>query len=312
MHRFCNIFIESIIQTRPSIIYTTKSAPVDDLWRKEIFPEYKSTFVQSNQYPIYADNCQLLDELQDQFPIMHQMTSPKNEAGDIASSIIKSYTNHNDEIYLLSDSKKSQQVLSYNDYQNDEQRNINYMKTTRQDDDEEDHELNFKFIQTSNNLFELSSNTLIPDYFAFVGISTDNISGIKGIGKKRALQLLQFGDIEYLLNNDEWKQKITAKTVRKAMEDDTNRDKLRLFKKLIPFKDNIEFDKILMEQMPELADEYFDINDTLSLLNMIKPFAEKWRLNAILWRQRNLEYQHKKAQMTEMSEQMQAMEAMRQ
>ena len=65
-----------------------------------------------------------------------------------------------------------------------------------------------------------------------------------------------------------------------------------------------------MEQMPDLPDEYFDIHDTLSLLDMIKPMAEKWKLNAILWRQRNHEYQHKRAQnqMSAMSQQMQSMQ----
>ena len=69
--------------------------------------------MESNGYPIYMDNWHLLDELQDQLPIINQMKCPqnKNEAGDIAASIIKTHTNSTDEIYLLSDTKKFQQIL---------------------------------------------------------------------------------------------------------------------------------------------------------------------------------------------------------
>eukprot|EP01084_Bolivina_argentea_P316735 549102_1 len=111
--RFCNVLIESIIRTQPSIIYTTASSPFDNLWRRKLYNNYQLSFVQSSQYPYYINNINILDELALHIPIINHIKCPlqSNESGDLASSIINKYTSNNDKIFLLAQPKKKRSEL---------------------------------------------------------------------------------------------------------------------------------------------------------------------------------------------------------
>ena len=109
--------IESIIRTRPSIIYTTTSPPFDKLWRRQLFPEYQLDFLASSYYPLYRENKDLLDEFSENFEMINHIKCPSesNESGDIISSIIEQYTDKNDEVFMLTQPKKFEQLLALND-----------------------------------------------------------------------------------------------------------------------------------------------------------------------------------------------------
>ncbi|SHK40154.1 5'-3' exonuclease [Thermocrinis minervae] len=59
---------------------------------------------------------------------------------------------------------------------------------------------------------------LIPDYLALVGDKTDNVEGIKGIGPKGALKLLEtFGSVENILQNWEKFQRLYPQADREKL-----------------------------------------------------------------------------------------------
>ena len=78
----------------------------------------------------------------------------------------------------------------------------------------------------------------VTDYLALLGDSSDNVPGVKGIGEKGAVQLLQeFGDLETLLARaDEVKQKRS----REALQ--TQADSARLSKRLVTIKLDVPVD----------------------------------------------------------------------
>ena len=78
----------------------------------------------------------------------------------------------------------------------------------------------------------------VTDYLALLGDSSDNVPGVKGIGEKGAVQLLQeFGDIETLIARaDEVKQKRS----REALQ--TQADSARLSKRLVTIKLDVPVD----------------------------------------------------------------------
>ena len=78
----------------------------------------------------------------------------------------------------------------------------------------------------------------VTDYLALLGDSSDNVPGVKGIGEKGAVQLLQeFGDLETLIARaDEVKQKRS----REALQ--TQAESARLSKRLVTIKLDVPVD----------------------------------------------------------------------
>ncbi len=78
----------------------------------------------------------------------------------------------------------------------------------------------------------------VTDYLALLGDASDNVPGVKGIGEKGAVQLLQeFGDLETLIARaDEVKQKRS----REALQ--TQADSARLSKRLVTIKLDVPVD----------------------------------------------------------------------
>jgi DNA polymerase-1 len=80
----------------------------------------------------------------------------------------------------------------------------------------------------------------VVDYLALVGDSSDNVPGVKGIGEKGAVQLLQeFGDLDTLLARA---GEVTAKRAREALQ--AQADNARLSRELVTIRTDVpvEFD----------------------------------------------------------------------
>ncbi len=78
----------------------------------------------------------------------------------------------------------------------------------------------------------------VTDYLALLGDSSDNVPGVKGIGEKGAVQLLQqFGDIETLIARAD---EVTQKRSREALQ--TQAESARLSKRLVTIKLDVPVD----------------------------------------------------------------------
>ena len=98
------------------------------------------------------------------------------------------------------------------------------------------------------------SPTLLTDYFALVGDSSDNIPGVPGIGDKTARDLVQqYGTVEEILAHAAELQK---KRPREALLDPENAARARLSKELVTIRDDLpvqlELER-LRAQPPDVA-----------------------------------------------------------
>jgi DNA polymerase I len=88
----------------------------------------------------------------------------------------------------------------------------------------------------------------VVDYLGLIGDSSDNIPGVKGIGPKTAIQLIeQFGTIEEILANAE---RVTAKRPREALQG--NPEMALLSKRLVTIHDDLpialDLEKLRIEE----------------------------------------------------------------
>lgn len=85
----------------------------------------------------------------------------------------------------------------------------------------------------------------IIDLFAFLGDSSDNVPGVKGIGQKGAMKLLtQFDTMEEVFDNLD---KIKAKRAKTMLEKEGSKDSAKLSKQLVKIKTDIDLDINLEE-----------------------------------------------------------------
>jgi DNA polymerase-1 len=88
------------------------------------------------------------------------------------------------------------------------------------------------------------------DYLALVGDSSDNVPGVKGVGPKTAVPLLQqFGDVEGLLANT---ATIEKKAWRNKFEAEGAADSARLSKRLVTIQTSMNLPP-LRSKIPELV-----------------------------------------------------------
>ncbi|MBV6421725.1 MAG: DNA polymerase I [Ignavibacteriaceae bacterium] len=106
------------------------------------------------------------------------------------------------------------------------------------------------------------------DYLALVGDSSDNVPGVKGIGEKTALPLIQqFGTLENIYKN---LNKIEKESVRKKLEE--NKDNAFLSKELVTINCNVpmEFD---FEKAKFENPDFDKLRDLFIELELKNPYA---------------------------------------
>lgn len=152
--------------------------------RHEKFEDYKGTRVDAPE------------ELKEQFPYMEEYLEAAGvycyreesyEADDIIGYITEHYKNQFDKVTIYSNDQDLMQLIDDNVYQLISKKGLSEVE-----------------ILDKKGLFEkmkLAPNQ-VPDYKGLVGDSSDNIPGIKGIGKKTAQKLLnQYENIENIIQN---------------------------------------------------------------------------------------------------------------
>ncbi|MEW6607588.1 MAG: DNA polymerase I [bacterium] len=171
---------------------------------KEEKPEYLAVVFDSKvptfrhkKYPEYkAQRQKMPGEMQSQMSLIMEVISAFNipifakdeyEADDIIGTIAKRYENEVDEIVVVSGDKDILQIVDDK---------IKVLATKKGLSETVLYD-----VQGVNEKFGVQPHNII-DLLGLSGDTSDNIPGIKGVGEKTAVKLIQqFGDIENLLNN---------------------------------------------------------------------------------------------------------------
>lgn len=188
---FCRMIKKLIKVFNPSnmvLVWDSKGTTA----RKEIYSEYKAgrqappsdLFTQKDLIVKFADLIEL-----------PQSSMQGVEADDIINSITQDYKNKGYEVVIVASDKDMYQLLETNVFVYDP----------------------FKEELTDVQLFEQKMGFPVyklPFYFSLLGDASDNIPGVKGIGKAGALQLVQqFESLEDLYNNIDQVSKERTKKV---------------------------------------------------------------------------------------------------
>jgi DNA polymerase-1 len=170
-----NMIHRLLTSTNPTAVVVAKDSKKS--LRKDFYPQYKE------------NRSRMPDDLLKQVALIHTMLDLMNlksievvgyEADDIINSLAKNLTNDFDEIYIASGDKDLMQLV------NTKVKCIDTMKDKTYGSEE-----------VLDKLGVLPHQ--IVDFLALVGDSSDNIPGVKGIGEKTAIKLInQFGSIDSL------------------------------------------------------------------------------------------------------------------
>jgi DNA polymerase-1 len=189
-------------------------------FRHEAYPEYKA-----NRKP-------MPDELRMQLPwvdtliegfAVPRLETPGYEADDIMGTLAKKAANKGIETRIITRDKDLRQIL-------DEHISIFETKNGRSYGPKEfEKEFGFR-------------PELFADYLAIMGDSSDNIPGVKGIGKKTAQELVsEFGNIESIYTNREKIKKTRTRTlIENGIEAARESKKLILLELETPLKESLK------------------------------------------------------------------------
>lgn len=195
-----------MLKERDNIIIVAVFDSPQPTKRHEIYDKYKAN------RPIMPDDLivqiPVIKDIIDALGI-HRIEMPGYEADDILGSLAKKYANEGHEVSILSGDKDLLQLVD------DRVRIYDYMKDALIDKK--------KVIETYGVEPEM-----IPDIMALTGDSIDNIPGVKGIGEKKAKELISMaGSVEALLTNPDI---INNNRIRRLISE--NADVIRLSKRL--------------------------------------------------------------------------------
>jgi len=190
-----------------------------------VFDAAKKSF-RNNIYPEYKANRPPMDEeLAVQIPYIKKLVNAFNipviveedvEADDVIATLTNLFGDKFD-IVIISSDKDLMQLLSSNVIMWDTLKNVKYSPESVKDK------------------FGVKKDFII-DYLSLVGDSSDNIPGVKGIGPKTAVKLIEkFGTIENIYENLE---NISHKKTRQLLE--AGKDNAFLSKSLVRLKNNLK------------------------------------------------------------------------
>lgn len=146
------------------------------------------------------------------------------EADDIIASLTKKFNGLNINVFILSGDKDLFQLINNN---------------TSIYDGKKQKLFNIDNIVDSKGV----SPEKIKDFLTILGDTADNISGIEACGEKTAIKLLENNTLDELIENPDLIEDIVGirgkNTIIAYIKD--NREKIKLSKKLISLKDDMEF-----------------------------------------------------------------------
>ena len=211
IYGFTNMLMK-IMEETPDYIAVVFDAAKKS-FRNELYPEYKA-----NRPPM--DN-----DLVVQIPFIKKTVEAFNlpvividnvEADDVIATIVNKFKDDFDVVIISSD-KDLMQLISDNVIMWDTLKNIKYT------------------VNNVDDKFGVKKDYII-DYLSLVGDASDNIPGVKGIGPKTAVKLInRFGTVENIYKNIE---NVTGKKLKTLLEN--GKENAFLSKTLIRLKNNVE------------------------------------------------------------------------
>src|SRR3990172_7458302 len=175
-----------------------------------IFDPKGPTF-RHKQYKEYkATRQKMPDDMRDQIPVIHEVISALNipdievegyEADDVIGTLAKQAQKRGYEVYLVSGDKDFMQLVD---------KNIKLYNPKRAGEEVE-------ILDEQGVLDKIGlPPTKIIDYLGLTGDTSDNVPGVKGIGDKTAVALInEFGSLEDVLANAE---KVSRANVRANLQ----------------------------------------------------------------------------------------------
>ncbi len=249
---FINIITSLIEKENPEkvIVAFDRREPT---FRHKKYPEYKA-----NREAFPEDLVPQLKRIKEflEYANIPQTELAGYEADDIIGSLSREAAEKNKEAICLTSDKDFYQLV------NDK---IKLYKPSRKKGEDFD----IVDIEAVKKKFGVKPKQVV-DVLALIGDSSDNIPGVKGVGEKTAIPLIQkFGSVEELYKNLD---KVEKKSVRKKLED--NKENALLSKELIKIlvKAPIEID---LEDIERKEPKYGKLNDLFSKLGF-RQFKEKW------------------------------------
>ncbi len=256
VYGFLSSLIKILENEKPDYIavaFDTK----EKTFRHEKFPEYKA-----NRQLIPDDMIYQLDYIKKilQAIDIKIITAPGYEADDIIGTLSNQFKKKNVSTYLVTPDKDFFQLVDDGIYV--------YKPQKKSVEDAEVYDVN-----KVENEYGLKPEQFI-DFLALTGDPTDNIPGVKGIGEKTALELIQkFGSLDNIYNNID---NITKEALKNKLLEGKElaylSRELVTIKKNIPLNINIETLKI---QSP-------DVSTIENLLNELEIKTFNKRLENIL------------------------------
>ncbi len=171
------------------------------------------------------------------------MTAPGFEADDIIGSLVRKYEKTMEKIQIVSSDKDLFQFVWGNTYVYDAMKGLEYG------------------VDEAVKKFEVQPNQIV-DYLALIGDTSDNIPGVKWIGPKTAIKLLE----EYkTLDNILWNRDKLSPKLQAQIGDGDSAKKSQ-------FLATIRTDVPLSVDMVDLAREHSNINYTPELVEFLKAY----------------------------------------
>lgn len=249
---FCNMLLSLVEQEKPDKAVCTfdMAAPT---FRHLSYDEYKS-----NRKPMD-------EELKIQIPILHEaaeafgfcvMEIEGYEADDVIGTVSKKADEEGYEVLIITGDKDSLQLVSDN---------VNVVLTRKGISEFEKYD-----VDKVNSVYGFGPD-MIPDLKGLMGDQSDNIPGVKGIGEKTALKLIQqFGTVECIFENID---DISSKRVKELLNEGKNSafdsKSLATIKRDVPIAvDFVVMDKIDIQS--EKMEMFLIKQDFKKLLSTIK------------------------------------------
>lgn len=187
VYGFLNTLDDILTYFKPNEIYACFDVKKDTLKRKKIYDEYKAT-----RKPMPEDLLSQIKYIEDLLGVFNIDIYKKNgyEADDIIGTLAKKLENQGKNVYIITKDKDLSQVYT---------ENIKIALLSKGNE-------KFKVLETEDDIIDQLGvySHQIPDLFGLQGDTSDNIPGVKGIGPKTAIKLIEeYKTLENIYENIE-------------------------------------------------------------------------------------------------------------
>ena len=225
------------------------------------FDVSRETFRQKKYKEYKSQRSAMPDELKSQMALIKEVVSSYNiaiselegyEADDLLASLAQKAREKSFEVFIVSSDKDILQLVD---------------EKIKVFDPRKDKEGLLYTVGQLRREYGLEPKQL-PDFFALTGDAVDNIPGVKGVGEKTALRLLEeFGSVENMIKNA---SQIKSEGLRQAIQN--NIEAIRLSYDLLKLRDELEidFDLDKLSRKEPDYDRLFSLFKQLEFKNLLK------------------------------------------